>query len=124
MLAFIPQHKSLREILTDHKLAALGDAYVNFIYSLALSKRKKQPVGAKVNSHMLAKALQMAGLRDYLPRRTDRHRQADAAEALIVYAWIQDLTTIKEGVEILGKHEDMIDAFCSLLRTTRKKLKL
>jgi len=124
MFAFISQHKSLCEILTDHKLAALGDAYVNFIYSLALSKKKEQPVGTKVKSHILAEALKKAELREFLPRRTDRHNQADAAEALIVYVWIQNLMSIEEGVNLLGQHENVIEAFCSLLRTARKRLKL
>ena len=124
MFAFISQHKSLCEILTDHKLAALGDAYVNFIYSLALSKRKGQPVGIKVKSQILAEALKKAELREFLPRRTDRHSQADAAEALIVYAWTQNLMSIEEGVNLLGRHENVIEAFCSLLCTARRRLKL
>ena len=124
MFAFISQHESLREVLTDHKLATLGDAYVNFIYSVALSNRERHPVGAKVSSHILAEALKKAGLREFLPRRTDRHSQADAAEALIVYAWIQNLMSIEEGVDLLGQHENVIKAFCSLLSTARRKLKL
>lgn len=124
MFTFISQHKSLCEILTDHKLAALGDAYVNFIYSVALSKRRGQPVGTKVSSNILAEALKKAELRGFLPRRTDRHSQADAAEALIVYAWIQNLMSIEEGVNLLGRHENVIEAFCSLLCTARRRLKL
>ncbi len=124
MFTFIFQHKSLREILTDHKLAALGDAYVNFIYSVALSKRRGQPVGTKVSSNILAEALKKAELRGFLPRRTDRHSQADAAEALIVYAWIQNVMSIEEGVNLLGRHENVIEAFCSLLCTARRRLKL
>ena len=124
MFAFTLQCKSLREILTDHKLATLGDAYVNFIYSVALSNREGHPVGAKVSSHILAEALKKAGLRELLPRRTDRHSQADAAEALIVYAWIQNLMSIEEGVDLLGQHENSIEAFCSVLSTARRKLKL
>ena len=124
MFAFISQHKSLREILTDHKLAALGDAYVNFIYSVALSKRRGHPVGTKVSSHILAEALKKSDLRGFLPRRTDRHNQADAAEALIVYAWIQNLMSIEEGINLLGQHENVIEAFCSLLCTARRRLKL
>jgi hypothetical protein len=124
MFTFISQHRSLREILTDHKLAALGDAYVNFIYSIALSKKKGQPVGAKVSSHILAEALKKAELREFLPRRTDRHTQADAAEALIVYVWTQSLMSVEEGVGLLGLHENVIEAFCLLLRAARRRLKL
>ena len=124
MFAFTSQYGSLREILTDHKLATLGDAYVNFIYSVALSNREGHPVGAKVSSHILAEALKKAGLREFLPRRTDRHSQADAAEALIVHAWIQNLMSIEEGVDLLGQHENVIEAFCSLLSTARRRLEL
>ena len=121
---FVSSYKGLHEILTDHKLAALGDAYVNFVYSLALSKKIGEPTGARVNSRILAEALRRAGLRNLLPQRTDRHKQADAAEALIVYAWIQGLMTIEEGVSVLEQHEDATEAFCLLLLTTRKKLNL
>jgi hypothetical protein len=124
MFAFVREYKNLREVLADQKLAALGDAYVNFIYSLALSKRKEEPVGVKVESRLLAEALKKAGLRNLLPSRIDRHKQADAAEALIVYAWIQGAMTIEEGVSILEQFEDMVEAFCSVLLTARSKISL
>jgi len=124
MFTFISEYKGLGEVLTDQKLAALGDAYVNFIYSVALSKRKGEPTGAKVDSRLLAAALRKAGLRSLLPSRIDRHKQADAAEALIVYAWVRGVMTIEEGVSILEQHEDMVEAFCSFLLTARRKLDL
>jgi len=124
MFAFIPQYRNLREVLMDQKLAALGDAYVNFIYSVALSKRKGEPTGAKVDSRLLAEALKKAGLRNLLPSRIDRHKQADAAEALIVYAWVRGSVTMEEGISILEQGEDMIEAFCSFLLTAKKKLGL
>jgi len=124
MFTFISEYKGLGEVLTDQKLAALGDAYVNFIYSVALSKRKGEPTGAKVDSRLLAAALRKAGLRSLLPSRIDRHKQADAAEALIVYAWVRGVMTIEEGVSILEQHEDMVEAFCSFLLAARRKLDL
>jgi hypothetical protein len=124
MFAFISQYRNLREVLMDQKLAALGDAYVNFVYSVALSKRKGEPVGVKVNSRLLAEALRRAGLRNLLPSRIDRHKQADAAEALIVYAWVRGVMSIEEGVTILEQREDMVEAFCSFLLAARRKLDL
>ena len=116
--------RDLREILVDQKLAALGDAYVNFIYSVALSKRKREPTGAKADSRLLAEALKKAGLRRFLPLRIDRHKQADAVEALVVYAWAKGSMTIEEGISVLGQHEDMVEAFCSLILTAKRKLDL
>jgi len=124
MFTFVPKYKNLREVLTDQKLASLGDSFVNFVYSLALSRRKEEPIGAKVDSRVLSEALKKAKLRKFLPSRTDRHTQADAAEALIVYAWIQNTMTMEEGVNILEQHEDPVEAFCALLLTTVKKLNL
>jgi len=124
MFAFIPQYESLSEVLMDQKLASLGDAYVNFLYSLALSKKKGEPAGTKVEGRLLAEAFKKAGLRKFLPSRIDRHKKADAAEALIVYAWIRDSMTMEEALEILEQNEDMIEAFSFLLLTAKRKLEL
>jgi hypothetical protein len=122
MFAFTPHYKSLSEVLMDQKLAKLGDAYVNFLYSLALSKKKGEASGIKVRGRLLAAAFKKAGLREFLPSRIDRHKQADAAEALIVYAWIQNSVTMEEGLKILEQNEDAIEAFSLLLLTAKRKL--
>ena len=122
MFEFIPQHENLSEILTDHKLAKLGDAYVNFLYSLAISKKTGEPAGIKVKGRLLADAFKKAGLRKFLPSRMDRHKQADAAEALIVYAWIHSSMTMEEGLEILEQNENSLEAFSCLLLTAKMKL--
>jgi hypothetical protein len=124
MFAFIPQYESLSEVLMDQKLASLGDAYVNFLYSLALSKKKGEPAGTKVEGRLLAEAFKKAGLRKFLPSRIDRHKKADAAEALIVYAWIRGSMTMKEALKILEQNEDTIEAFSFLLLTAKRKLEL
>jgi hypothetical protein len=121
MFAFIPQYESLSEVLMDQKLAKLGDAYVNFLYSLALSKKKAEPAGTKVQGRLLADAFKKADLRKFLPSRVDRHKQADAAEALIVYAWIRGSMTMEEALEILEQNEDPVEAFSVLLVTAKNR---
>lgn len=123
MFTFIQQYKSLSEILMDHKLAKLGDAYVNFLYSLALSKKNDEPTGIKVKGRLLAEAFKKADLRKFLPSRIDRHKQADAAEALIVYTWIRGYITLEQGLEILEQNEDEIESFTCLLLTAKMKIK-
>ena len=115
MRTFIKNHENLSEILMDQKLAKLGDAYVNFLYSLALSKMRGEATGVKVKGRLLADAFKKADLRKFLPSRVDRHKQADAAEALIVYPWIKGSMTMEEGLEILEQTEDDVEAFCNLL---------
>lgn len=124
MFAFIPQHKSLSEVLMDQKLAKLGDAYVNFLYSMALSKKKGEPAGTKVQGRLLSDAFKKAGLRKFLPSRIDRHKQADAAEALIVYPWLLGSMTMEEALEILEQNEDTIEAFSVILLAAKSKTEL
>jgi len=40
-LKFIRRYADIKEVLLDNKLARLGDAYVNFIYSLAIQQKRR-----------------------------------------------------------------------------------
>lgn len=124
MLSFLPKYETLTEVLMDQKLAKLGDAYVNFLYSLVLSKKNKEPTGTKVKGRVLADAFKKSGLRKFLPSRITRHKQADAAEAIIVYAWIQGHMKMEEGLEILEQYEDNVEAFSFLLLSAKEKSNL
>jgi hypothetical protein len=112
---------SIREILLDKELAQLGDAYANFVYSLALSISEGRPLGKKVSSEILANAIKESNIRRLLPSGSDRHAQGDAAEALILWSWITDKMTIEEAVRILGKETDMVRAFKGLLLQVMKE---
>lgn len=121
---FLPTkpYRSLTEVLTDHKLAALGDAYVNFAYSLALTMKRGQPSGTKVKGMVLAEAFKKAGLREFMPSRVSSHMLADAAEALVVYAWLYGYLPLDECVAILNKSENPVEGFTQLLSTVRGRI--
>lgn len=121
--SFIKTHVNLTDVLTDHKLASLGDTYINFAYSLALSNRKGKPTGAKVKGRVLAEALKKAGLRKHMPSRMTQHKLADAAEALIVYAWLHNCTTLEESVKMLERADDPVEGFSQLLATVQNRVK-
>jgi hypothetical protein len=121
---FTPNYNSLTEVMTDHELAALGDAYANFAYSLALSNRRGKPTGAKAKGTTLAQALRKAGLREHLPSRMSSHPLADAAEALLAYTWLHNQITLKESVAALNKSNDAIEGFTQLLTTAKNRIKL
>lgn len=121
--SFTKIYKDLTEVLMDHKLAALGDAYINFVYSLALSQNKGQPSGAKVRGSVLAEAFKKAGLREHMPSRVSRHMLADAAEALTVYAWLHSHITLEETVALLDKAENPLEGFTQLLLTIKGRVK-
>jgi hypothetical protein len=120
-LHFVPKYRSLSGILTDSDLAALGDAFINFVYSLALSSKEGKPVGRKLSNMKLASALRKSGLRKLLPFRIDRHQQANAAEALIVYAWLVGILSLKDILQTLNETESIEDALEILLREIWQK---
>ena len=119
---FIRPYKDLTEVLSDHKLASLGDSYINFVYSLVLSNHTGKPSGAKVKGAALAEALRKARLRDFLPSRMTKHMLADAAEALIVYGWLHNCITLQESVAILGKSQDLVEGLSKLLVTVKNRI--
>ena len=118
----LKRYKSLHQVLLDKDLAGLGDMYVNFVHSLALSQKLQKPTGAKVNNRILSEAVKKSGLRKMLPRRMDRHAQGNAAEALIVYAWLQEVMSFEDCLKILGGSDDPTDAFTQLLQEIGKRL--
>lgn len=113
---------TLSEVLTDRDLASLGDAYVNFVYSIAFSNRRKKPLGVRVKGTLLAEGLRQAGLRHSLGSRMSRHSLADAGEALIVYAWLNGNLTLDESVAIVQKNEDPVEGARLLLETAKKRV--
>jgi hypothetical protein len=112
----------LNEVLIDSKLASLGDSYVNFVYSLVMSDRKGEPLGIKVKGGMLAEALRKAGLRQHLPSRMSRHALADAAESLIVYAWLSNCITLGESIAVMEKEEDPLEGLSRLLSVAKDRV--
>jgi Ribonuclease III len=121
---FLQDYKHLSQILTDKPLAALGDAYVNFVYSLALSRKSGKPHGKKVKGAPLAEAVRKAELRKFLPSRIDKHALSDAAEALLVYAWLNDVITLEESVDALEKSHDLEEGLTELLLKAKEKVRL
>ena len=49
---------------------------------------------------------------------------ADAAEALIVFAWLKGSLTLEESVQTLEKSEDLAEGLNQLLQTAMRRIKL
>jgi len=118
---FIQKYSRIEEVLSDKDLASLGDAYVNFIYSLALSRCHGKPIGRKLNGSVLSSALRKSGARKLLPYRVDRHEQADAAEALLVYGWLSGIISIREAIDTLAREGDLVENISMLLKTVLER---
>ena len=117
----LKSYNSVEELLLDKDLPGLGDSYVNFVYSLAMSQKCGHPTGAKVNNQILARAVEASGLRALLPHRVDRHMRGNAAEALLVFAWLQDTLEMNECIKVLSEKEP-VEAFAVLLRQILNRL--
>ena len=107
--------ETIRHVVNDKQLASLGDAFVNFIYSLALTKINGRPQATKVSDRILSEAFRLAGLRAYLGTRLSRKDLANAAESLLAEAYRRQLISIEESVSILTQNPDGLEAGLSNL---------
>jgi len=109
------RHQSLRDVMLDKGLAALGDALVNFAYSLALSLDLGRPTGNRLDNRALSEALRASGLRETAPKRMSRHDLANAAEALLAYGWLKGFLSFWELVEAL-RGQNITSSLSGLLK--------
>ena len=95
--------KNLLTYIHSKGNAKLGDALVNFIYSVAKSLASENPTGMKVSDSILSEAfksslwhstktLKLSGKKD---------RIADAVEALILFFWVHEGLSLKKMIESL-----------------------
>jgi hypothetical protein len=112
----------LKSILRNQKLARLGDAYINFAYSLALTQIRHEPTGVKVSDKILAEAARKVNVRQNLPRRVKRGEVANAVESLLIYAWLNNIITLEETVNIIRENiEDQAEAFAKVTEEVLKR---
>ena len=80
--------------------AKLGDALVNFIYSLAKSIAIGTPTGVKVSDSILTEAYRESSWRksNILTLKGNKGHIADGVEALILYFWVHGNLTLDDLV--------------------------
>jgi len=114
---------SIRQVMQDRQLASLGDAYVNFVFSLALTKIKGNPEGIKVSDRILANAFKLANLRKFLGTRVNRKDLANAAEAILFEVYQRRLISLDESVQlIMQNREAPAYGLSNLLRVAVERL--
>jgi hypothetical protein len=114
----------LRQTMRDRQLASLGDAFVNFVYSLALTRLRGYPQGTKVSDKILAQALKVAGLRDHLGTRVAKKDMANASESILAAAYGKELLTIEESVQTIAQYpEDLAAGLSDLLKLAAERLR-
>lgn len=65
-----------------------------------------------------------ARAREFLPSRMTSHKLADAAEALLVYAWLNDCITLEESVTTLEKADELVAGLVRLLEKAKSRVRL
>ena len=122
--ANLSDNYELQEVLANPKLARLGDAYVNFLFSLALTQATGEPKGIKVSDRELYEAAKKSGIRPLLPKRMKRGQVANVVEALIVNSWLKKSFSLEEMMEIVSNHlGSLSDAVSHLLTEILQKTK-
>ena len=94
---------SLRAILESKDLALIGDSLVNFIFSTLKIGLFGMSGNVHVRDNVLKNAMDLSKLREKLGKNTKPGRVADAAESLIVFAYIHNIMTIYDMVEYLSQ---------------------
>ena len=97
----IDRSKNPAQSFSDKKLSKLGDALLNFIYSLNLSMSQGVATGAKIPNRILAKAIESSRHKNLIPRRSDKHRKGDLVEAIFAYAWLEGRLDINESIKFI-----------------------
>lgn len=93
--------RKLRPIMRNHGLAKFGDSLSNFIYSLAKTRMLQKPTGERVFDKALAEAIKLANLRSLMPSSSSSGDIGDGAEALVGYAYLNEILTVEEMVAII-----------------------
>ena len=104
----VGKDKNLTSYVYNKSNAKLGDALVNFIYSVAKSIVSGIPTGVKVSDSILSKAYKGSLWRktNTLKLSGKKNRIADAVEALILYFWVHEGLNLKELIEPLESQLD------------------
>ena len=98
----LQENIELKHILNDKSLAKLGDALINFVYSISKSLVTGTFSGEKVSDSALAEALRNTSLRKEARTRSTVDDLGDSVEAFCAYLWISKIITIEEMVGILS----------------------
>ncbi len=101
---------TLTDPLQDRGLSSLGDTYLNFIYSLAASLRNKSLSSLRISNKALAEAMKQSGFRSLLPHRLSTHDIGNSAEAMVVYAIVNELASTGEIFQALMNSENLTEA--------------
>jgi len=115
--------ENLRQVMQNKQLASLGDAFVNFVYSLALTQASGEPRAVKVSDRILSEAFKQAGLRKYLGTRISKKDIANASESLLVHGYRTNLITIEESVRTISENPEGLEAGLSeLMKLTADRM--
>ena len=131
---------SIKDALHSKVYIKIGDAIANLIYSLAKAKYSKEILGKleikgspKVSAKVLKDSLEDIDELEELGIKVkgDAHAIADGAEAILAYAWVTEIITLDEAVELVAgpvinaqpvKKREEWDAFSEGFRKVFKKI--
>ena len=109
----------LKDPLQDRGLSSLGDIYLNFVYSLAISLREGNLSSLRISNKVLADAMKKSGFRSLLPHRLSKNDIGNSAEAMLIYAIVKGLTSTSKLLQVLTESLNPTEAFTEEFRKIR-----
>ena len=93
---------SIEDILYSKQLASLGDALVNYCYSVArMSINPKLMTGVRVWDSSLAMALRQSPFNSFIKRRISQGSLGDCVEAIVGWVYMNELMSLEEIITLL-----------------------
>jgi len=88
-------------LVVSIKLAKLGDAFLNFVVSAALTLHTEKVYGVKVPGRVLSSVFASSLLAHKCGRTPREVERSEVVEALFGYAWLNKWITAEESVQQL-----------------------
>ena len=101
-ISLSPTKISFDDILYSKHLASLGDALVNYCYSVArFSVNPKLTSGVRVWDSSLAMALRQSSFNAFIKKRISQGELGDCVEAIVGWVYMNDLMSLEEIIAFL-----------------------
>ncbi len=96
-------------VLLDKPLAMLGDSFLNFVYSMAVTLTIKKPFGAKISDEVLRDAFDKSKLSILRKHglRGNKGTIGNAMEALSIYLYARHFVSVDILLNILTDNLDV-----------------
>ncbi len=104
-IPFSPDYANIEDILYSKHLASLGDALVNYCYSVArFAINPLLTSSVRVWDSSLATAIRQSPFNSYIKKRISQGELGDCVEAIVAWTYMIGAITLENIIEILKQN--------------------